>query len=163
MSTALPTGSALVTALSQAKVRTYLRFVSGALLQYDYFLTLGSEISLIWPSQWSVSKVLYFLTRYMAFVDIIMALYYHLKPNLSPDACQTLTVAATWLLVIGIIIAEYILAVRTWAIWNRSKWNGLFLLLLFTSAVAAACVIEGLFLKTLIFANIPRKCRRTTY
>ncbi|TCD65720.1 hypothetical protein EIP91_002296 [Steccherinum ochraceum] len=54
-----------------------------------------------------------------------------------------------------IIIAEYILAVRTWAIWNRHKAVGICLLSLYCIAVVAACVVQGLFLKTLTFASSP--------
>lgn len=42
---------------------------------YDYCLTLGPEVSLIWPSQMSTTKILYLLTRYMAFVDINIVIY----------------------------------------------------------------------------------------
>lgn len=42
---------------------------------FDYFLTLSSEVNLIWPSKMSVTKVLYFCTRYSAFSDAVIGLY----------------------------------------------------------------------------------------
>ncbi|TDL25183.1 hypothetical protein BD410DRAFT_837415 [Rickenella mellea] len=43
-----------------------------ALLIWDYFIILPDEVALMWPSRWNVSKILFLLNRYLAFVDPIM-------------------------------------------------------------------------------------------
>lgn len=42
---------------------------------YDYFLTLSQEIDLIWPSQPSIVKMLFFLTRYTSWINVVVLLY----------------------------------------------------------------------------------------
>jgi Family of unknown function (DUF6533) len=42
---------------------------------YDHSLTMGLEMSLVWPSPWSLGKVLYFLTAYLPFADSGMLLF----------------------------------------------------------------------------------------
>ena len=37
---------------------------------YDYVLTLGQELDLIWASEWSLVKVLFFAARYGPFIDM---------------------------------------------------------------------------------------------
>ena len=39
---------------------------------HEFCLTLGSEISLIWKSPWNILKVLFLLTRYVPFVNLII-------------------------------------------------------------------------------------------
>ena len=42
---------------------------------YDYLLTFNAERTLIWPSSWSITKVLFLLTRYAPFIDITIILW----------------------------------------------------------------------------------------
>lgn len=42
---------------------------SVALFVYDYAITFGMEVELIWMSPWNVMKILYLIQRYMPFVD----------------------------------------------------------------------------------------------
>lgn len=43
---------------------------------WDYLITLGMEIELVWPSKWTVMKSLYLFQRYIPFLDtIFLGLY----------------------------------------------------------------------------------------
>ena len=57
---------------------------------YDYFLTLGPEIELVWASHMNITKALYFATRYLAFSDTILAFYSEFS-RLSFSVVQGLT------------------------------------------------------------------------
>ncbi|KAF9448092.1 hypothetical protein P691DRAFT_670127, partial [Macrolepiota fuliginosa MF-IS2] len=39
---------------------------------YDYLLTLGDEIKLVWFSRWSILKVAFLVNRYLVIPGIIM-------------------------------------------------------------------------------------------
>lgn len=39
---------------------------------YDYFLTLDSEISLIWGKEWNTLHVLFLVNRYLPFFEIVL-------------------------------------------------------------------------------------------
>uniref|UniRef100_A0A8H8CFU3 DUF6533 domain-containing protein n=1 Tax=Psilocybe cubensis TaxID=181762 RepID=A0A8H8CFU3_PSICU len=49
----------------------------GTLLVYDYICTLDQEIAYAWTASWSFGTVLFFLNRYLPFVDTFLSL--HLK------------------------------------------------------------------------------------
>ncbi|KAG6848202.1 hypothetical protein H0H93_002430, partial [Arthromyces matolae] len=78
------------------------------ILAYDYLLTLGMEIEVIWTAKWGVGEVLFFLARYPTFINVIIKLAYYLVPNVSVDMCKGLSVA-------GVAIAE--------VIEERSRWH----------------------------------------
>lgn len=42
---------------------------------YDYLLTFSRELALVWPTEWNLIKVLFFLTRYTPLVDVTIVLY----------------------------------------------------------------------------------------
>ena len=42
---------------------------------YDFSLTIGLEVSTVWRSQWSWSKLLYLITRYTTFMEAVVILY----------------------------------------------------------------------------------------
>ncbi|KAF8526641.1 hypothetical protein BU17DRAFT_62128 [Hysterangium stoloniferum] len=42
---------------------------------YDHFLNLGEEIDLIWSTPWNAGKILYYATKYPAFLDGAFRLY----------------------------------------------------------------------------------------
>ncbi|THH27213.1 hypothetical protein EUX98_g6975 [Antrodiella citrinella] len=145
----------LIAEFQRSRVKTYLRFAATSVLVYDYLLTLDYEVNLMWPSRLSIIKLLYFYTRYSAFFDVGMIVYYQMKTDLSAVECKRIYMIASWLVVAGIIVAEVILMVRTWALWERGKRIGIFLVALSTAAIVVASVIEGLYLKTLAFTSFP--------
>ena len=42
---------------------------------YDYLLTLGEEMRLVWPSRMSFMKLLFFANRYLPFIGTFGLLY----------------------------------------------------------------------------------------
>ena len=44
---------------------------SSVLFVYDYFITLGMEIDLIWFSPWTPTKAIYLIQRYLPFIDTV--------------------------------------------------------------------------------------------
>ncbi|KAF8532562.1 hypothetical protein JB92DRAFT_2841171 [Gautieria morchelliformis] len=95
---------------------------SCCVLLYDFLLTLGREIDLVWATRWNVGKVLFFATRYPPLLDAAMLLYYHnAPPSTSPFLCQLLYQVSGSLIVWGMAIAELVLIYRTWAIWGRDS------------------------------------------
>ncbi|KAL5489765.1 hypothetical protein ACEPAI_4597 [Sanghuangporus weigelae] len=87
----------------------------GALLIYDvFFVTFDQEVTLVWPSRWSLGKTLFFLNRYLPFVDTFLSLHHSHYSLDRKEYCP-------WLVVVGICISEVILMIRTSAIWERRR------------------------------------------
>jgi len=127
--------------LQRLLVFNYIDVAPLSLVAYDWFMTLEPEVSLVWPSKWGIIKVLYFLTRYLPFVDISLVPVYRTNRNIAVSTCITLYVTDSLFNVSGIIIAELILAIRTWALWKRSKRVGIVIVVLAISAIIPAYVI----------------------
>jgi len=54
---------------------------SSAMFIWDYILTLGLEVDLVWKSKWNFMKGLYLLQRYLPFIDTIgLVLYCQFDP-----------------------------------------------------------------------------------
>ncbi|KIJ34817.1 hypothetical protein M422DRAFT_51761 [Sphaerobolus stellatus SS14] len=123
----MPSTASFETAALIKQNVTYLDMVAVAVLAYDYLLTIDREARLVWPVPWNFGKVLYFLTRYPVFAETFMVLY-HQFAVLSPGECTGLFRAIGFGLGIGTLIAESILAVRTWVIWHRNIRIGYILL-----------------------------------
>ncbi|KAF8512636.1 hypothetical protein JB92DRAFT_269308 [Gautieria morchelliformis] len=66
----------------------YCTVASFCVLVYDFLLTRGEEIDLLWGTGWNVGKVLFFASRYPLVLDAAMLLYYHNAPtSTSPFIC----------------------------------------------------------------------------
>ncbi|TCD64263.1 hypothetical protein EIP91_004302 [Steccherinum ochraceum] len=124
-----------------------------ALLVYDYILTFDSEVNLIWSSNWSTVKVLFVLTRYLPFSDMFLVLYYQTKTGIDSETCKRMYFPTVWLIIIGIVVAELVLVVRTWALWGRSRNIAICLGIACVVALLPVFVVESVFLKTLRFSQ----------
>jgi len=116
-------------ALHDNRIETYCHVASYALVVYDYFLTLGLEIELIWPTPLTLGTVLYYITRYSAFIDGALLIYARTAPaSTSISACNIFFRASGALIVIGTFFAEMILILRTVAMWGGSQFLCVFFL-----------------------------------
>ncbi|KDQ28871.1 hypothetical protein PLEOSDRAFT_1082818 [Pleurotus ostreatus PC15] len=118
---------------------------------YDYLLTVGDERCLVWTTPWSLGKVLFLLTRYPAFADVGMAVYHNLAPSIRPETCELLYTTSGWMVVFGMIIAEFIMVVRVWALWGSSKIIGAILMVFSIVAIVVSVVYFITFTGTLKF------------
>jgi len=63
--------------IERKKRRLILATVASfALFLWDYILTFGMEVDLIWKSKWNFMKALYLLQRYLPFIDTIGLVLY---------------------------------------------------------------------------------------
>ncbi|KAJ3481070.1 hypothetical protein NLI96_g7911 [Meripilus lineatus] len=147
-------GSISVETFRWMRIETSTNVAAAALLLYDCVLTLHSEAAYIWPTRFNFVKALFFLTRYMAFADVAFVLYYQLMPNIDVDGCRMAYDISGWLILAGIVIAETILIVRTWAIWGRSLKVALILCGIGLSEAIPAIVIEEVFLRSIVFSPL---------
>ncbi|THH13664.1 hypothetical protein EW146_g6583 [Bondarzewia mesenterica] len=135
-------------------MNTYLDVCAFTILVYDYTLTFEYEVKYMWNSKCSLIKVLFFATRYPAFMDMSLVLYHQFGHNLSADLCSQLYQATGWMFIGGVAIAMVIIMLRTWAIWGRMKTIGCGLVSLFIITLAPACTLLARFIKSLSFIPI---------
>ncbi|TDL19482.1 hypothetical protein BD410DRAFT_436962 [Rickenella mellea] len=100
----------------------YVTIASTAILVWDYWLTFSDEVRFLWPSRWSFAKCLFFLNRYLVFVDPVLLILLTIvfrKPG--ENLCETGFHVGAWISLAGFSISFMILMLRTWAIWERNR------------------------------------------
>jgi len=146
----------LTEALNTLKLISYFDAAASTMFVYDYFLTLGMEIDLVWTGRWTFMKVLYIAQRYMPFIDsVLLVLYREHLQNPTSRQCRSLIMASDWLMVIGIGFSEIILTTRVWAVWNRSPKVAVLLSALFLLSWIPQFVFFELFHESLQFSDFP--------
>ncbi|KAJ8583970.1 hypothetical protein M405DRAFT_827649 [Rhizopogon salebrosus TDB-379] len=69
-----------ISVLSAFQSAHYLEISCFTLLVYDLLTTFGEEVEYFWSGPWSMSRVLFFLNRYLPFIVMIptnAGKYYH--------------------------------------------------------------------------------------
>jgi len=110
-------------------------------LVYDYLLTFSEELLLIWRGKWGLPSLLYLCTRYLAFCDGIVLLLLTFETNAPVTRIRIYVQFVTWCWVIGLITAQNILIVRTYAICNQNRRLLLGPLLVHAGCIAVMFVI----------------------
>ncbi|THV07055.1 hypothetical protein K435DRAFT_788830 [Dendrothele bispora CBS 962.96] len=86
-----------------------LRAVSYLVGIQDELMFDNTEIQLVWKAPWKLGKLLYFLTRYLAFGGAIVTILLNRSQFTSLGTCKVLSEATT-----------LILFLRVWAVWGNS-------------------------------------------
>ncbi|KAG1817159.1 uncharacterized protein BJ212DRAFT_1270482 [Suillus subaureus] len=99
----------------------YLEIACFTLLVYDLLTTFGEEVEYFWSGPWSISRVLFFLNRYLPFVVMISGLVVRfLLLNALTKSCTHWIRAAFELSIIVICINQGILFLRVWYMYSHS-------------------------------------------
>ncbi|TDL18932.1 hypothetical protein BD410DRAFT_458109 [Rickenella mellea] len=122
-----------------------------ALLAYDFMLTSGDEVRLIWGSKWNSIKVLFFATRYPVFIDGPLYLAMHFIPNLDPSLCNTFFATTSWILHIGVSTAGIIMLIKTYALYGCNRSIGIVFVTIFMGVNIPAIIFVNRSLKSLKF------------
>ncbi|KAJ7160947.1 hypothetical protein C8R46DRAFT_356732 [Mycena filopes] len=112
-----------------------LSFASAALFLFEYTLTFVSEVRFVWLRPRSTSAALFYVARYAGMASAVLTLV------ATPTTTVFLANLGTALRVVVIVASEAILAVRTWAIWGRSRPILLLLFLVSVGALAGEAVV----------------------
>ncbi|KAI0340996.1 hypothetical protein BDW22DRAFT_1346721 [Trametopsis cervina] len=152
---------------SAAPIVPYTVAAFGTLLVYDWLCTLSDEVatiglypflpwlttlqvSLVWSQPGNIGSLLFFLNRYPPFIDTFLSLH-SLTTLESPEVCLQNFKIVTWLIVFGVFIAELILMIRTYAIFERKRWMLALLSLLMAIVVIPGIVIVDIELNSLSY------------
>ncbi|EAU82338.2 hypothetical protein CC1G_06648 [Coprinopsis cinerea okayama7 len=129
-----------------------LAAVGMVLLVYDYLLTFDLEIEFIWKSRWNAVKVLFLLTRYLPFLELLPLINYVFMDGEWWYQCETTYRAIGWMQVIGVICAE----VRIWAVWDRSRRVGIFLTLFALVSFGLLMGLANIYFQSVRYFKLPQ-------
>ncbi|KAF8880129.1 hypothetical protein CPB85DRAFT_1341276 [Mucidula mucida] len=132
---------------------------SGTLLIYDLLCTLDQEVEYVWSRPLAFSSILFFLNRYLPFVDTVLSIQLHLD-YFTSEECITRFKALTWFIVVGLLLCEAILMIRTYAIWERRRAVLYGFIALFLVVAIPGIVMTQLELDSLVYGPVSdRGCR----
>jgi len=147
--------AALVESASLLQQVKYMDVASMTILVFDYLLSLELEVSLVWRSQWSISKILFMCSRYPAFIDVPLVLWYELAPNPDIKNCFPIYASSSWGTFFGIASAEAILILRTYALMGCNSRALTVFVISYVAIVITTVVVLSLFLQSLKFGAPP--------
>ncbi|KAH8119880.1 hypothetical protein DFH11DRAFT_14001 [Phellopilus nigrolimitatus] len=146
---------AVLASLYHVQIVNYVNVLSMALVSYDFLLTFADEARLVWPTKWTVGKVLFFLTRYLVFIDGTFNLVELLQPSMALNACKPLYNFVTWMSTIGIAIAEIIMMMLVYAVWNKRRDVLIFLIALNLGILIPVVILMDRTLRSTVFIPSP--------
>ncbi|KAJ7802437.1 hypothetical protein B0H14DRAFT_2892396, partial [Mycena olivaceomarginata] len=132
-----------------------MHVASITILVFDYLLSLNLEVSLVWGTKWSLTKIFYVLARYPPFIDVPLILWFELAPNIDTKVCLPLYASTSWGVFFGIATAEALLVLRTYALMGCSARALTALVVQYTVFALITIVAVSLFLKSLKFGQPP--------
>ncbi|KAJ7092231.1 hypothetical protein C8R44DRAFT_816698 [Mycena epipterygia] len=89
-------------------------------LTYDTLLNIDQEYRFVWKYPWSPVKCLYLWARYSPFIDTALAVHIRTQLFVDPTTCHIVTSFVRIFAVVGTIITELILTIRTYALYEKS-------------------------------------------
>ncbi|KAF9524800.1 hypothetical protein CPB83DRAFT_909691 [Crepidotus variabilis] len=101
--------------------KSYAVLAALVLVVYDYLLTFSDEVELVWQGRFTFGTVLFALCRYLPFIDIPVSIPLYMYANgITAAGCHNLFVASVSCQYVGIAVAQTILILRTFALWQRN-------------------------------------------
>ncbi|KAG2079097.1 hypothetical protein BDR04DRAFT_1146792 [Suillus decipiens] len=131
----------------------YCNVAGMGVLIFDYFLTLESEIRWTWNTRWNTTRILFVISRYMAFVAAGMTSYAAIATRANEN-CSRFSQASNAIHIISIVASEGLLIIRTYAFWQQKK--KLLAVLLVLAAICIACAVSITQVTTLLFKIPPQ-------
>ncbi|TFK63371.1 hypothetical protein BDN72DRAFT_847692 [Pluteus cervinus] len=123
---------------------------------YDLLLTLDLEVNLLWPSKWTLMKVLYLLQRYLPFIDtVIVVMCWEFGKITNPHSCEALYKTCGWTYFVGMTLSEIILMRRTLAVWGNGKELHIALFLFLICCIAPVYFMLEKFYEPLTYHPVP--------
>lgn len=141
--------------VENAKIVSYFNVASACIQVYDILITLDEEIRSIWLGTWTPTKILYLLVRYSTIVELGVVLWQQMVPGHWYRGCKIAFELDVWLFTIGLGLGEMVLSIRTWAVWNRDKRLGIFLLVVWPVCWGGGFAISGIVNKSAKFEPSP--------
>jgi hypothetical protein len=123
-------------------------------LVYDFLITWDEEVNSIWTQPFTFGTWLFLFNRYMPFVDTFLGVYLTFIDT-TPQRCYDFYEGITWMIAFGLMASELIILLRTWALWERSKWVFYLLGGMSSLTMAPGIAVTALEIKSFQFGHVP--------
>jgi preprotein translocase subunit SecG len=126
-------------------ISSYFVVASCAGVMYDWGLTFGPEVELIWRQRWSLMTVLYLIVRYVGIGYAVISLLLWVPTISTTDAgCRTMYDAFDWTGVVADAMLGVIVIARLYAMYQQSRKVLIFLVVIFVTIRIANVVMVAI-------------------
>ncbi|KAG2008361.1 hypothetical protein CC2G_013798 [Coprinopsis cinerea AmutBmut pab1-1] len=126
-----------IKAIIAVPASNWANFSCYTMLVYDYLCTLEKEVAYVWTCPWSWGLPLFYVNRYLPFIDQLLMLHVQLGGAL-PESCTIQMKVAALLMYIGSVVSQMIIVLRTLAIWRGNKKVCLLVLAVLVGSVVSS-------------------------
>ncbi|KAG2149122.1 uncharacterized protein EDB93DRAFT_362038 [Suillus bovinus] len=131
--------------IKASRIDSYFAVASAVGLIYDWALTFGQEVELIWKKRWSLMTAMYLSVRYVGLIYSIIRvlLFIPVTTAVSPGGY----LALDWMCVVTNAILGVIMIARLYAMYQKSRNVLTFLVVVFLAVNIANGVLAGIIMK----------------
>ncbi|KAI0355316.1 hypothetical protein OH77DRAFT_1479766 [Trametes cingulata] len=100
-----------------------LNLAGYTILLYECILTFPDEVQYIWPTRWSMVKIIYMFNRYgnITFVALADLQLLGVWWDSSPAFCFDVTLVMSFVQLLSFALIHILVLLRAWATWGRQK------------------------------------------
>ncbi|KAG2339447.1 hypothetical protein BDR05DRAFT_624025 [Suillus weaverae] len=110
---------------------------------YDWALTCGQEVELVWRQRWSLMTAMYLSVRYLGIIFAFLNILINVPTIVLTDAVSwILYITANWMYVVVSPMLRVIMIVRLYAMYQRSRKMLIFLVVIFLAHTILDVVIS---------------------
>ncbi|KAG2341206.1 hypothetical protein BDR05DRAFT_462451 [Suillus weaverae] len=131
--------------INSFRLSGYFTFASSTALIYDWILTFGQEVELIWRQRFSSMTILYLSVRYIGIPYYIINIM--MSSSVTDAVSANLYSTLNWINVIVAAMLDIIMLARLHAMYQRSRTMLIFLTIIFLVVNIACGVIAAVVLK----------------
>ncbi|KAG2055197.1 hypothetical protein BDR06DRAFT_1007105 [Suillus hirtellus] len=130
--------------ISSYRVSSYFIVVASTSVIYDWVLTFGLEVELVWKQRWSLITVLFLSVRYLGISYAVLSVLFNVPTISMTDAFNImtatavsfiLTIAVDWIAMVVTAMLGLIMLVRLYAMYQRSRKVLIPLVVIFVTAI----------------------------
>lgn len=130
---------------------SYFIVASVVAVIYDFVLSFGQEVDLIWNQRWSIVTFLYLSVRYVGIPYSVISILSSLSTFLVTDAgCIIMSSVVNWASFVVNAMLGVIMITRLHAMYQQSKRVLIFLVVTFLAVTIACAVMTGILDKNIL-------------
>ncbi|KAG2138189.1 hypothetical protein BD769DRAFT_1384724 [Suillus cothurnatus] len=118
--------------INASLVYSYFIVAASVGVMYDWVLTFGQEIELIWRQRWSSMTFLYLTVRYVGIGSVVINMLTYVPTISVTDAgCLVVNDVVNWMIEVVDVALGVIMIARLYAMYQRSRKVLVFLVIIF--------------------------------
>ncbi|KAG1775264.1 hypothetical protein EV702DRAFT_453665 [Suillus placidus] len=130
--------------INASLIASYFAVVVCVGIMYDWVLTFGQEVELIWRQRWSLMTFLYLGVRYVGIAYVVIVMLVDVPTISTTDAVSRIVYTAVyWTADVVDVILGVIMITRLHAMYQRSRKVLIYLVVIFVAIRIANAVIAA--------------------